>query len=68
MADEQQTPQISSIWTRGGKRFVVIGNERTTKDADAANWSTAIEYQIIDASLPVRIVTVQDFLAKHTPE
>lgn len=68
MADEQQTPQISSIWMRDGKRYVVIGNERTTKDADAANWSVAIEYQILDASKPVRIVTVQDFLAKHTPE
>jgi hypothetical protein len=67
MADSQK-PKISSVWTANGKRYVVIGNDRTTKDADAANWSTAIEYQIIDASEPVRIRTLDDFLAKLTPE
>lgn len=67
MADSD-TPKISSIWRRDGKRYVVIGNERTTKDGDAANWSVAIEYQIVDASEPVRIRSASDFLAKYTPE
>jgi len=68
MADETQVPQIGTIWTQNGKRYVVMGNERTTKDADAATWSKAIEYQITDASEPVRIRTLKDFLAKLTPE
>lgn len=70
MADETDDPKItiSSIWLRNGNRYVVVGTERTTKDADAANWSQAIEYQIVDASEPVRIRTRKDFLDKHTPE
>lgn len=67
MADEIKIT-ISSIWKRDGKRFVVIGTDRTTKDGDAANWSQAIEYQDVEAHEPVRIRSRQDFLDKYTPE
>lgn len=65
-----------SIWTRRGERYVVTNNgkqqdgspARTTKDADAANWSLAIEYQDIAAEKPLRIITADDFLSKFKPE
>jgi hypothetical protein len=31
--------KLARFGRRDGKRYVVIGNDRTTKDADAANWS-----------------------------
>ena len=68
MADDEPEIKISQIWTRDGKRVVVVGTDRTTKDGDAANWSQAIEYQDIDAQEPIRIRTRADFLAKFTLE
>lgn len=57
-----------SVWHRGGKRFVVVRSDETTKDADAANWQRSVAYQDIEAMEPVRNRTVDDFLGKFTAD